>query len=237
MHRYARSLVVILGVLLVVAGAGRLGMAQTDVPEGAFVLAADGTVYAVVSGTKFRLAPIAATDALLGTLRDGASAATVEELNLAIAAATAPAPTSPAPAAPSPVQPLIGQTLVVCAESGNPFEAQVVDAQWQKNAAGRDATGNAMWAILFVNMTNQTNTVQGPYRGGTGALQLVDDRGRIHVGDVGFALFDFQAQLAQANGMVTFASPLRPGVAEQRVIGFEVPPDAQRLSLGSLATC
>jgi len=227
----ARRVALLMSTLAVLAVAATWSLAQQSVPDGSFLRAADGTIYAVSSGAKIRLVPAADTGNLLSTLRDGPSAATVDELNAAIAAVM------PTPVILNPVQPLIGQSARVCAEPGIAFQADVVDAEWQKNVVGRDATGTAMWAVVFVNLTNLTNADVAPYRGGTPAIQLVDERGRSFAGDIGFALFDFQNQLAQANGLTTFSAPVRPGIAEQRVIGFEVAPDVQRLTLASQGTC
>jgi hypothetical protein len=229
-----RNVAVILSfAALVVIIVGRSQtLAQPGAPEGTFLRADDGTVYAVGSGARIRLVAAPDTANVLGTLRDGPTAANADELFAALAAVR------PTPVITSPVQPLIGQGARVCAESGIAFQADITDAAWQKTVTGRDARGNAMWAVVFVNMTNLTNADVGPYRGVTPAFKLVDERNRDHEGNIGFDIFfDLQNDLARENGLPTFSTALRPGVAEPRVIAFEVPPDVQRLNLATQAAC
>jgi hypothetical protein len=219
----------IVGVLLL-SGAPQ-GWAQPTPPEGAFVRGPDGTVYAVSRGSRIRLAP--STDAnLLNGLQDGPTAATVDELNAAIASLLPP------PAISNPAETLIGQSARVCAGLGEPaFQAEVTGADWQKTVANRPATGNSMYVIIFLNMTNLSSAETAPYRGGSPSLALTDERGRRFDGDVGGALFGFQNDLAAANGLMTFITSIRPGVTDPRVIGFEVAPDVQRLTLVSPGQC
>jgi hypothetical protein len=224
--------IVSLGALVAAVVGGSWSLAQPGVPEGTFLRADDGAIYAVGSGTKIRLVAAADTANVLSRLRDGPTAANVGELNAALAAVR------PTPLIANPVQPLIGQSARVCAESGISFLADVTDAAWQKNVTGRDARGNAMWAILHVTMTNMTSADVGPYRGVTPAIKLVDERNRNHEGNLGFDIFfDVQNDLAREHGLPTFSTALRPGIAEPRVIAFEVVPDVQRLTIASQASC
>jgi len=230
MHRRVMTLAVSLISLMILGAWATWTLAQQNPPDGTFVRAADGTVYAVSSGAKIRLAPLADSGNILALLRDGPSAASVDELNAAMAAV------APTPVISNPAQTLIGQSARVCAEVGFPFQQDIVDAQWQKTVAGRDATGNAMWAVVFVNMTNLTNNDLAAYRGATPAFYLADERGRRFDGDLG-RFFDQQHQLAADNGFAAYEAQLKPGVTEERVIAFEVAPDAQRLTMTSVAQC
>jgi hypothetical protein len=94
-----------------------------------------------------------------------------------------------------------------------------------------------MWAVVFVNMTNLTNTETNPTRGPTPAIKLVDERGRVFEGTLGGTLFDLQQTLASANGLNSFDRYVRPGITEERVIAFEVAPDVQRLTVVSQVAC
>jgi hypothetical protein len=232
MMRRNLAVIVSLAALVVIVVGGSRSLAQPGAPEGAFLRANDGTIYAVGSGAKIRLIPAPDSANVLGTLRDGPTAANADELIAALAAVR------PTPVITNPVQPLIGQSARVCAEQGIAFQAEITDAAWQRTVTGRDARGNAMWAVVFVTMTNLTNADVGPYRSVTPAFKLVDERNRNHEGNIGFDIFfDLQNDLARENGLPTFSTVLRPGIAEPRVIAFEVPPDVQRLSLASQANC
>jgi len=230
MHRRVTTIAVSLISLMILGAWVTWTLAQQNPLDGTFVRAADGTVYAVSSGAKIRLVPLADPGNILASLRDGPSAASVDELNAAMAAV------APTPVISNPAQTLIGQSARVCAEVGFPFQGDIVDAQWQKTVAGRDATGNAMWAVVFVNMTNLTNNDLAAYRGATPAFYLADERGRRFDGDLG-RFFDQQHQLAADNGLAAYDAQLKPGVAEARAIAFEVAPDAQRLTMTSVAQC
>jgi hypothetical protein len=94
-----------------------------------------------------------------------------------------------------------------------------------------------MWVIISLNLTNLSSALGSPYRGAAPAIALTDERGRRFDGDIGGALFGFQQELGTANGLTAFNEPVRPGISEPRMIGFEVPPDVQRLTLISTGTC
>ncbi len=218
----------LIAILLVLFGVTK-GMAQPSAPDGAFVRAADGTVYAVSRGVQIRLAAAADNGQLAG-LRQGPSVSTVDELNAAIAAS------APPPVVSNPAETLIGQSTRIC-NGDVVFQVDVTGADWQRTILGRNATGSAMWVVVFMDMTNLGARDSAPYQFSAPSLRLVDERGRRFEGDIAGALFGFQSDLAASNGVKTFSEQLRPGITEPRVIGFEVAPDVQRLTAASVTPC
>jgi hypothetical protein len=219
------------GLVLLLVAAGRAA-SQATPPQGAFVRAQDGTMYAVAYGTRFRINPLTDTGSLLSGLSDGPTVATVDELNNAIAAAAPPIPPS------NPAQTLIGQSITACGErGGTPFQVTVTGADWQRTIASHTARGNAMWVVLSVDITNLGNADAGPYQAVAPVIKLVDERGREHTTLFFEPYYTISGDLAREYGLANFLDVIKPGITESRVIAFEVPPDVQRLTLTSLNPC
>ena len=152
-----------------------------------------------------------------------------DELYAAMAA------TAPPPVFSNPAETLIGQSVRICNDDG-PFQVDVTNAEWARTVLGRDAAATSMWVIIYMNMTNLGLRDSAPYAFSAPSMRLVDERGRRFDGDIAGLLFGFQNDLATANGANTYSAQLRPGITEARVIGFEVAPDVQRLTVGAVAS-
>lgn len=224
------------GVAVLVVLVSGVGWAapQAGFPDGAFVTGQDGSRWAVGSGARVRLSFATDDTNALAGLRDAGTASTLAEASAALGG-FAPPPAMAGPA--NPTETLLGQSIVACAESPFRFEFTVVRAEWLRTVVDRTPTGNAMWVVLVVEATNLNAMGIGPYRGATPAMYLTDDRDRRFTTDFFGERFDLNVELARAYGLTPFNEVLTPGIAEQRVIAFEVAPDVQHLTLQSTAAC
>ena len=129
--------------LVVLATSGAMVRAQVTagVKDGSFVQAADGSVWVVANGTRVGIAPAPDRDGTLAGLREGATVATIDELNAALAAA------SPAPAATA----YLDYTFTAKGQSSGFFAQGRVDVCWEITPSGMSASmtlnpeGSAFW--------------------------------------------------------------------------------------------
>lgn len=220
-------------LVLFIAGVGRAAP-QAGFPDGAFVTGQDGARWAVSGGARVRLTFATDDTNALAGLRDAGTASTLGEASAALAGATPP-PVVTGPA--NPAETLLGQRITACAETGLPFDIEVVEVDWQRTVIGRTATGNAMWVVLIVNVTNNTPMDLAPYRGGTLAFRLIDAQNRQFDGDL-FRNYDLMVELARDRGLTApFFENIRPGITERRALAIEVAPNVQRLALQSTVPC
>lgn len=206
--------------LAVVFGVSSRGAAVQRVPDGAFLQAADGTIYAVSGGVRFRIQPSPDTGGVLAGFRDGPAVSDVSELNFALAAVAPLASTS------DPASTLAGQGVSTCAGEGR-WDAEVVRGQWVKSIGGAEAPADAMWAVAVVLITNTgAAPSQEPARGG---VKLRDDRDRERLNQV--VSPEVEAAIAAELGVDGPAQEYAPGIAVRTFMIWPVAASAQRLSL------
>lgn len=216
------SLVVITGI--------PTAFSQPAFPTGSFVVAGDGSRWVVGNGMRLRIVFAADDTQTIPTLAEGATVRTVAEAVAALgggggtAAPPAAGPAATPTPLPNPAQTLIGQQVNACGY-GVPFTFAVADAQWVKNVAGVDAPGNAMWAVAFMDVTNQGTTPTNLYNG---QAKVRDDRGR----EFPWAEYPPDpVDVARALGVKGRFENFAPGITERSVMLFAVPADARTLTL------
>lgn len=210
----------VIALLAVLGGAAR-GAAQQRVPDGEFVRAADGAVYAVSNGTRIHIAPLQDSGDLLAGLRDGPTATNVRELNDALAATAAPPPPPSTPA-----DTLVGQRVSTCA-FGTRFDVEVAQTHWVKTIGGRTAEGNSMWLVAVVNVTVTSNQQSlDPTRGAT---KVRDERDREFPNIYPTPLED--AITAEFEVQNPLNPTYRPGITAQVWMLFQVAGDVRQLTL------
>jgi hypothetical protein len=84
-----------------------------------------------------------------------------------------------------------------------------------------------MWAILVVSVTN-SGTGTGIGGNAQSAVQLVDERGRTSTSTSDVA---FLSEVAAEFGTQQPYISISPGVTDQMVFVFQMPPDARTLTL------
>lgn len=195
--------------------------AQTPFPEGAFVVAQDGSRWVVGGGVRYPMSfAVDDAGALAGLQESSTAVATVGDANAALAGAAPAAAAGPA----NPAETLIGQRVTAC-NYGVDFDIAVARVEWTKSVIGSDAPGNGMWIVAFVDVTNLSTKAEALV---TRPLKLQDERGRE------FNVREYPpdpVDLSRAYGVKGAFQNFEPGITEQTVLTFQVPDSIGPLTL------
>jgi hypothetical protein len=210
-------------VLMLLGGTAWAASQPTPFPSGAFVVASDGSYWVVGDGVRY---PISFTtdagDALSAVPKGNTAVASVCEASAALNGADIAATCHPSPPA-NPAETLLGQRMTMCSY-GVPIELTVARAEWTKTVIGVDAPGNGMWAVLIFDVTNKGVKDESLYS----FAKLRDERGR----EFKWASYPPDPiDLSRAYGVKGSFEKFSPGVTEQSIAAFVVPPDVQSLTL------
>jgi hypothetical protein len=207
-----------IAALLVALGSASWVAGQQGFANGTFVRGSDGTIYAVHGGARVAIAPVP-DNGTLEALRLAGNASTVDELNAALSAISAP-PSAPA----NPAETLVGQRVTGCTYQID-FDLAVSRVEWLKTLLGTTAPGNGMWIVAIIDVTNLGNTAASLT---TVPVLVRDGRGREYqVRNYPPDPVDFP----RAYGVKLTSDRFEPGITEQSVIAFQVPDDVGPLTL------
>jgi hypothetical protein len=185
--------------------------------DGLFVLSSDGSVWAILGGTRRPLQLTAIDDDALAQFTEGDPIVSVDQL----ATASAPPP-APSPAPTSPAARLVGQSATLCRDNV-PLSVSVEQAEWSKSAAGVIARG--MWVLTVVQATN-TGAKPG-YLNWSAVLR--DERGRVFQMA---SMFELPVQaLAERYGAGDQYTEIPPGASARILLAFGVARDVRSLEL------
>ncbi len=199
---------------LVVLGGWRHVASQPGIPEGAFVVAADGRHWVAGAGQRLPIQFHTDDSGALAALPTGPAVSTLAEANAALAA----------PPVPAAAGTLVGQIVSTCKGPAR-FDIEVERALSARVLAGVTAEEGTLWVLAVVSVTNT-----GAERSDIDqTLRLRDERGR-----------PFSARspgpaetlaLAAEYAARAPSEAVAPGSTERAIITFQVAADAQRLTL------
>lgn len=194
-------------------------------PDGAFVAGQDGTRWVVSGGVRYPMSFVVDDAGVLPTLRESSTVlATVAEAQAALGGG-APVQSGTGAAAPAnPAESLVGQRVQAC-NYGTDFDISVVRVEWTKTVAGATASGNGMWIVALIDVTNLGTESEALT---TRPLQVRDSRGRE------FEVREYPPDPVEVYRIYSVHAPFanfEPGITETSVVTFQVPSDVGPLTL------